>query len=76
VRSDSSYFIDFPSKWNPLLQVGSNRLGRGVAQIAASAITVLVIYKDCDYGHFITIFGSSQGEFITYNVANKNHCTK
>ena len=73
MRSDSSYFIDFPSKWNPLLQVGSNRLGCGMAQIAASAITVLVMYKDCDYGHFMTIFDSSQGEFITCNVANKSH---
>ena len=69
MRSDSSYFIDFPSKWNPLLQVGSKRLGCGVAQIAASAITVLVSYKDCNYGHFMTIFDSSQGKFITCNVA-------
>jgi hypothetical protein len=57
-----------------LLQVGSHRLGCGVAQIAVSAITVLVNYKDCNYGHFMTIFDSSQSKFITCNVANNNHC--
>lgn len=58
-----------------LLQGGSNRPGCDVAQIAASAIAVLVTYKDCDYGQSLTESDGSQGESSACNVANNGHCT-
>jgi hypothetical protein len=66
--------MNFPKKWNPLLQ-GGNRSGCDVAQIASSAITVLALYSDRDYGHLPIDSDGSQGAPRAFDVANNNHKT-
>jgi hypothetical protein len=67
--------MDFPKKRNPLLQ-GGNQSGCDVAQMASSAIAVLALYIDRNYGQFSIDSDGSQDEPRTFYVANNNHRTE